>query len=46
VTASLPQEVREAFQRFITCEYATVAARQQPIVWPVTPYYENGAPTR
>jgi hypothetical protein len=44
VTASLPQEVREAFQRFITCEYTTVASRQQPIVWPVTPYYDNGAP--
>jgi hypothetical protein len=43
VTASLPQEVREAFGSFITCEYVTIDPRQQPIVWPVTPYYENGA---
>lgn len=42
MTASLPQEVREAFGRFVTCEYVTIGSRQQPIVWPVTPYYENG----
>jgi hypothetical protein len=45
VTATLPQEARQAFQRFITCEYTTIDARQQPIVWPVTPYYGDGAPT-
>jgi hypothetical protein len=45
MTSSLPQEVREAFERFITCEYVTVDALQQPIVWPVTPYYAQGAPT-
>jgi pyridoxamine 5'-phosphate oxidase-like protein len=45
MTSSLPQEVREAFERFITCEYTTVGARQQPITWPVTPYYEQGGPT-
>ena len=45
MTASLPQEVREAFERFITCEYTTIDARQQPIGWPVTPYYVNGGPT-
>jgi pyridoxamine 5'-phosphate oxidase-like protein len=45
VTATLPQEVRDAFERFITCEYTTIDARQQPIVWPVTPYYSSGAPT-
>src|SRR5215208_112067 len=44
VTASLPQEVREAFGKFVTSEYVTIDSRQQPIVWPVTPYYENGAP--
>ena len=44
MTASLPQEVREAFGKFVTCEYVTIDSRQQPIVWPVTPYYENGAP--
>jgi hypothetical protein len=45
VTSSLPQEVRECFERFITCEYTTIDSRQQPIVWPVTPYYSQGAAT-
>jgi len=45
VTATLPEEVREAFQRFITCEYTTIGARQQPIAWPVTPYYVDGGAT-
>lgn len=45
MTSSLPQEVRECFERFITTEYTTVDARQQPITWPVTPYYEPGAPS-
>jgi hypothetical protein len=45
VTSSLPQEVREAFERFITCEFTTVDERQQPITWPVTPYYSQGAAT-
>jgi Pyridoxamine 5'-phosphate oxidase len=45
VTATLPQEVRDAFQRFVTCEFTTIGTRQQPIAWPVTPYYSPGAPT-
>jgi hypothetical protein len=45
VTATLPHEVRNVFERFITCEYTTIDARQQPIVWPVTPYCEQGAAT-
>jgi pyridoxamine 5'-phosphate oxidase-like protein len=45
MTSSLPQEVREVFERFVTCEYVTVDARQQPIVWPVTPYYAQGSAT-
>jgi hypothetical protein len=45
VTSSLPQEVREAFSRFITCEFTTVGASKQPITWPVTPYYTQGGPT-
>lgn len=45
MTSSLPQDVRECFARFITTEYATVDSRQQPIVWPVTPYYRQGQPT-
>lgn len=45
MTTTLPAEVREAFARFVTCEYTTVDSRQQPIVWPVTPYYSDGAET-
>src|SRR5215212_9409133 len=45
MTSSLPQEVRDVFERFITCEYVTVDSRQQPIAWPVTPYYSQGADT-
>jgi hypothetical protein len=45
VTSSLPQEVRDVFERFVTCEYTTVDPRQQPITWPVTPYYRSGDPT-
>ncbi len=45
MTASLPQEVQDVFGRFITTELTTVDARQQPITWPVTPYYEAGGPT-
>jgi hypothetical protein len=45
VTATLPPPVREPFERFITCEFTTIDARQQPIVWPVTPYYSPGSPT-
>jgi hypothetical protein len=45
MTSSLPQEVRDTFERFITTEYTTVDAHQQPITWPVTPYYLQGAAT-
>ena len=45
MTSSLPREVRDIFERFITCEYTTVDARQQPIIWPVTPYYSQGGAT-
>ena len=45
VTSSLPREVRDCFERFLTCEYVTVDSRQRPIVWPVTPYYRHGAAT-
>jgi hypothetical protein len=44
MTSSLPQEVRDAFDRYVTTEYTTIDARQQPIVWPVTPYYSLGDP--
>lgn len=39
MTATLPAEVREVFERFITTEYVTIDAKGQPIAWPVTPYH-------
>ena len=42
MTSTLPQEVRDAFERFITCELTTIGASKQPITWPVTPYYGQG----
>jgi hypothetical protein len=44
VTASLPQEVQQVFDRFVTTEFTTVDRRGQPICWPVTPYYRPGDP--
>ncbi len=43
MTASLPAEVRRCFERFVTTELTTIDSRQQPITWPVTPYYDDGA---
>jgi hypothetical protein len=45
VTSSLPPEVRDTFRSFLTTEFVTVDARQQPIAWPVTPYYRPGGQT-
>lgn len=42
MTGSLPQEVQQTFERFITTEYTTIGADGQPITWPVTPYYRAG----
>jgi hypothetical protein len=42
VTGSLPQDVQNVFERFITTEYTTIDRRGQPITWPVTPYYHHG----
>jgi hypothetical protein len=44
VTASLPDEVQQVFDRFITTEYTTIDRRGQPICWPLTPYYRPGDP--
>src|SRR4051794_16272441 len=44
MTATLPRELQEAFDRFVTTEYTTVDRRGQPITWPVTPYYSPGDP--
>lgn len=45
MTSTLPQEIRDAFERFVTCEFTTVDERKQPITWPVTPYYGQGEAT-
>jgi hypothetical protein len=45
MTSSLPKDVRDVFESFVTTEYTTVDGRQQPITWPVTPYYDQGAAT-
>jgi hypothetical protein len=43
MTATLPETVQQAFERFVTTEYTTVDPTGQPITWPVTPYYHVGA---
>jgi hypothetical protein len=43
MTATLPLQVQQVFESFITAEYTTVDAAGQPITWPVTPYYRPGA---
>ncbi len=45
MTASLPESVRRCFARFVTTELTTIDSRQQPITWPVTPYYADGGPS-
>jgi hypothetical protein len=45
VTASLPSDVQQVFDQFVTTEYTTVDARGCPICWPVTPYYRPGDPS-
>jgi len=43
MTATLPQDIQQVFDRFITTEYTTIDRAGQPISWPVTPYYSPGA---
>ena len=38
---SLPDEVCEVFDRFITTEFTTIDKHGQPITWPVTPYHHR-----
>jgi hypothetical protein len=42
MTASLPDEVQQVFDSFLTTEFTTVNAQGQPICWPLTPYYQRG----
>jgi len=44
MTGSLPVNVQQVFERFITTEYITVDRAGQPIAWPVTPYYRTADP--
>jgi hypothetical protein len=44
MTATLPPDVQQVFDRFITTEFTTVDGRGQPITWPLTPYYRPGDP--
>src|SRR5829696_7975167 len=44
MTATLPPEVQQVFDRFITTEFTTVDRQAQPITWPLTPYYRPGDP--
>ena len=45
MTATLPTAVQQVFARFLTTELTTIDRGGRPITWPVTPYYEPGAPT-
>jgi Pyridoxamine 5'-phosphate oxidase len=44
VTASLPPEVQQVFDRFRTTAFATVDRHGLPVCWPGTPHYEPGDP--
>src|ERR671929_573847 len=40
--STLPTELQQAAERYLTCEFVTIDAAGRPIVWPVTPYYRAG----
>src|SRR5215212_9020300 len=44
MTATLPPEVQQVFDRFVTTEFTTIDRAGQPITWPLTPYYRPGDP--
>jgi hypothetical protein len=37
--STLPSELQQAAERYLTSEFVTVDAAGRPIVWPVTPYF-------
>jgi hypothetical protein len=37
--STLPSELAQAAERYLTCEFVTIDAAGRPIVWPVTPYF-------
>ena len=40
--STLPTELQQAAERYLTSEFVTIDARGRPIVWPVTPYFRAG----
>ncbi len=44
MTATLPSEIQQVFDRFVTAEYTALDRAGQPITWPITPYYRPGEP--
>src|SRR5215211_636171 len=44
MTASLPTEVQQVFDRFLTTAYTTLDSHGQPVCRPATPSYEPGDP--
>jgi hypothetical protein len=39
MSSTLPPELAQAAERYLTCEFVTIDASGRPIVWPVTPYF-------
>ena len=40
--STLPTELQQAAERYLTSEFVTIDANGRPIVWPVTPYFRAG----
>ena len=40
--STLPTELQQAAERYLTSEFVTIDAFGRPIVWPVTPYFRAG----
>jgi hypothetical protein len=40
--STLPTELQQAAERYLTSEFVTIDAAGRPIVWPVTPYFQAG----
>ena len=42
MSSTLPTELQQAAERYLTSEFVTIDASGRPIVWPVTPYFRAG----
>jgi pyridoxamine 5'-phosphate oxidase-like protein len=40
--STLPAELQQVAERYLTSEFVTIDAAGRPIVWPVTPYFHDG----